>query len=133
MQRHEFTYNGQTSLVVPAVSLAAASSVTVTAEFSDPTGNFAGSTNSIAQVIVIAQPVINNIAIKPPNFSLHGAMQANFSGTPGTTFVLLASSDLIHWTPVCTNIADTNGLATLIESNAIAFPARYYRGMIPAP
>jgi hypothetical protein len=123
--------NGLTSVVVPAVSLGAGSSVMVTAEFSDPAGNFASSTNSFAQALVVAPPVINNISIAAPKAGLNGAMQATFSGTPGTTFVLLASSDLINWTPVCTNIAYTNGIATMVESNAIAFPNRYYRGMIP--
>jgi hypothetical protein len=123
--------NGLTTVLVPAASLGTASSVTVTAEFSDPSGNFASSTNSLAQTIVVAPPVISNVSIAAPSMSLNGSMQATFTGTPGATFVLLASSDLINWAPVCTNIADTNGVATLVESNAIAYPSRYYRGMIP--
>jgi hypothetical protein len=55
-------------------------------------------------------------------------LQATLTGTPGQAFVLKASSDLIHWTPVSTNVADTNGIATLVKSNAIAYPSRFYRG-----
>ncbi|MDR3455824.1 MAG: YDG domain-containing protein [Verrucomicrobiae bacterium] len=125
--------NGATTLVIPAAALGRGS-VMVTAEFADPSGNFNASTNSIAQSIVVAPPTtpsIGKVTIAPPKFD--GTMQATLSGTPGATFILEASSDLVHWTPVSTNVADTNGFISIVESNAIAYPSRYYRGMMPSP
>ena len=120
--------NGATTVVIPAAIIASSSSVLVTAEFSDPAGNFNSSSNTITQTIVISTPPpsIGKVSITPPKFD--GTLQATLTGTPGQAFVLEASSDLIHWTPVSTNIADTNGIATLVESNAIAYPSRFYRG-----
>ncbi|HEV2692269.1 MAG TPA: YDG domain-containing protein, partial [Verrucomicrobiae bacterium] len=123
--------NGATTLVVPAAALGSGS-VMVTAEFADPAGNFNASTNSISQTIVVVAtnaPTIGKISISPPKFD--GTLQATLNGTPGQTFVLQASSDLIHWTPISTNVADTNGFISIVESNAIAYPSRYYRGMMP--
>ena len=76
-------------------------------------------------------PSIGKVSITPPKFD--GTMQATLSGTPGQLFVLEASSDLIHWTPISTNGADANGFISIVESNAIAYPSRYYRGMMPLP
>jgi hypothetical protein len=121
--------NGATTVVIPAAVIASSSAVLVTAEFTDPAGNFNSSSNTITQTIVITTPPppsIGTVSITPPKFD--GTLQATLAGTPGQAFVLEASADLIHWTPVSTNIADTNGIATLVESNAIAYPSRFYRG-----
>ncbi len=124
--------NGVTTFVVPAATIASSSAVIVTAEFSDPAGNFNSSSNSMTQAIAIAPPpTIGKVTITPPKSD--GTFQASLSGTPGQTFVLQASSDLIHWTSISTNVADTNGVISIIESNAIAYPSRYYRGMMPLP
>jgi hypothetical protein len=122
--------NGATTLVVPAAALGSGS-VMVTAEFSDPAGNFNASTNSVSQTIVLVTPSIGKVSITPPRFD--GSLQATLSGTPGQTFILEASPDLIHWTPISTNVADTNGFVSIVESNAIAYPSRYYRGVMPTP
>ena len=121
--------NGATTVVIPAAVIASSSAVLVTAEFTDPAGNFNSSSNTITQTIVITTPPppsIGTVSITPPKFD--GTLQATLAGTPGQAFVLEASADLIHWMPVSTNIADTNGIATLVESNAIAYPSRFYRG-----
>ncbi len=124
--------NGVTTFVVPAATIASSRAVIVTAEFSDPAGNFNSSSNSMTQAIAIAPPpTIGKVTITPPKSD--GTFQASLSGTPGQTFVLQASSDLIHWTSISTNVADTNGVISIIESNAIAYPSRYYRGMMPLP
>jgi hypothetical protein len=125
--------NGVTTLIVPAAALGSGN-VIVTAEYSDPTGNFNASTNSISQAIAVAPPVtpsIGKVSIAPPSFD--GTMQATLSGTPGQTFILEASADLINWKPISTNVADANGFISIVESNAMVYPSRYYRGVMPAP
>ena len=121
--------NGATTLVIPAASLANSSVVVVTAEFADPAGNFSSSSNSLSQIIVIANPTIGQVSITPPKAD--GTFQASLAGTPGQAFVLQASSDLLHWTNISTNIADASGVISIVQSNAVAFPSRYFRGMMP--
>ncbi len=123
--------NGATTLVIPAASLANSSVVVVTAEFADPSGNFSSSSNSLSQIIVVANPTIGQVSITPPKAD--GTFQASLVGTPGQTFVLQASTDLVHWINVSTNVADATGVISIVQSNAIAFPSRYFRGMMPLP
>jgi hypothetical protein len=40
--------------------------------------------------------------------------------------VLQASTNLVDWTPIATNMATTN-LFNLMDSNAAGFPSRFYR------
>jgi hypothetical protein len=126
--------NGTINLTVVAAALAGGtnSSVLVTAEYSDPNGNFGSSTNSVNQSIMVVTPpppTIGKISLSP--ISQNGILQASLIGTPGQTFVLQVSTDMVHWSSVSTNIADANGNVSLIESNAMKYPSRFYRGMMP--
>jgi sugar lactone lactonase YvrE len=63
-----------------------------------------------------------------------GAVHLKFSGTPGTTYVLLSSTDLfppIHWQPLVTNVADSNGAWIFSDRNAPAGHALFYRTTLP--
>jgi hypothetical protein len=69
--------------------------------------------------------------IQPPFFTTEaftsgGVFQLGFSGAAGNRYVLQASTNLIDWTPIATNMATTN-LFNLMDSNAAAFPSRFYR------
>ncbi len=126
--------NGTINLTVVAVALAnnTNGSVLVTAEYSDPAGNFSSSTNSLNQSIVAVTPpppAIGKMSLAP--ISLNGSVQATLLGTPGQTFVLQVSTDMVHWSSVSTNVADASGAVSIIESNAMQFPSRFYRGMMP--
>ena len=52
--------------------------------------------------------------------------QLGFAGTTGSNYVLQASTNLVNWTPLSTNLATTN-LFNLIDPRASNFPARFYR------
>ena len=125
--------NGTINLTVVATALASSTngSVLVTAEYSDPAGNFSSSTNSVNQSIVVVTPppAIGKMTLAP--ILANGTVQATLLGTPGQTFVLQVSSDMVHWTSVSTNVADATGAVSIIESNAMQFPSRFYRGMMP--
>jgi hypothetical protein len=45
---------------------------------------------------------------------------------PGSTNVVEASSDLLGWTPISTNVASTGEL-TIMDSTATNFNQRFYR------
>ena len=123
--------NGITTLMIPAAVIASSSAVVVTAEFADPAGNFSSSSNSLTQTIVISTPTIGNISLPPQKSD--GSFRAALAGTPGQTFIIQASTDLVHWAAISTNIADVNGIVSIIESNTVAVPSRFYRGVLPLP
>ena len=117
---------GQGSLTVSGAALGTGSS-TITAEYSDAAGNFNNSTNGLTQVVnnPAPAPVACKICIAPPQA---GCVNASLTGTPGQAYVLQASTDMIHWTSISTNVADANGRLSLIDTNAGKFPSRFYRG-----
>ena len=61
-----------------------------------------------------------------PSLAAKTNLQMQLPGITGATYVLHASTNLIHWAPVRTNTA-VNGLVTFVETNAIRFPRRFYR------
>lgn len=121
--------NGQAALTSLA-GLLGKNNVNVTAVYSDPSGNFGCSSNSVTETVVSpAPPPPCKLSLKPALPG--GKVTANLSGTAWTTYVIQASADLVHWTAISTNVADVNGIVSLVDLNAAAFPCRYYRAYSP--
>jgi uncharacterized repeat protein (TIGR03806 family) len=59
-------------------------------------------------------------------FLTNGQFQMEFNGAPGSNYVLQASTNLLNWTPLTTNLAATN-LFNLMDPGATNFPLRFYR------
>lgn len=59
--------------------------------------------------LVLATPATNNYALQ-------------VDGVPGVIYVLFASSNLVQWTPLATNVSPF----TMVETNWRAFPKRFY-------
>jgi hypothetical protein len=55
-----------------------------------------------------------------------GGFQMAFTGAAGSNYVLLASTNLINWTPLMTNPATTN-VFDFTDAGATNFPDRFYR------
>jgi uncharacterized repeat protein (TIGR03806 family) len=55
-----------------------------------------------------------------------GTYQMEFAGAPGSNYVLLASTNLMDWTPLVTNPATTN-LLYFTDPAASNYPNRFYR------
>ena len=53
------------------------------------------------------------------------------SGSPDQTYVLQASFDMINWTSLSTNLTDSTGIFTFVDSDAKNYPSRFYRGVAP--
>jgi len=53
-------------------------------------------------------------------------LQLNFTGVPGSNYVLEATTNFSTWTPISTNTALTNELF-LLDPSATNYPYRYYR------
>jgi hypothetical protein len=54
------------------------------------------------------------------------------SGSPNQTYVIEASADMHNWTAISTNMTDSNGLFTFVDTNATSNPSCFYRGFAPA-
>ena len=117
-------------MTIVAASLGQNNAV-ITAEYSDPAGNFSPSTNSLTQtILVVTTPPPPSKLSLAPSF-VNGIVTAQLSGVAGQTYVIEASADLIHWTALSTNLADTTGIVSLVDSNAAAYPSRFYRAYSP--
>jgi hypothetical protein len=55
-----------------------------------------------------------------------GTVILQAQGTPGESFDIEASEDLLHWLDLGSVLADTNGLMQFDDTNAPAYPARFY-------
>ncbi len=56
----------------------------------------------------------------------NGTVLIETQGTPGESFDIQASSDLLNWLDLGSVLADTNGLMQFDDTNAPNFPARFY-------
>jgi len=121
---------GLANVTVLAAALGQTNAV-ITAEYSDPAGNFNSSTNSLTQsiVAVVTLPPPSKMSLVP---SFNGRnITAQLAGVAGQTYVIQASTDMIHWTAISTNVADVGGAVSLVDSNAVAYPSRFYRAYSP--
>jgi len=98
--------------------LLVSSNLTVTANAFET--NFNNST--AASALFVIQPLL----FTSEAFASNQVFQMGFSGVAGDNYVLEASTDLVNWTPLYTNAPTTN-LFNLMDSNAVAFPHRFYR------
>ncbi len=61
-----------------------------------------------------------------------GTMAITLLGSTNQTYVIEASFDMHNWTPLSTNLTDSTGLFTFVDSDATNYPGRFYRGFAPA-
>jgi hypothetical protein len=61
-----------------------------------------------------------------PN-SLGAGFSFQLTGAPQATYVILGSTNMMNWQPVCTNTLPVNGLMQIGDPLGSTFPQRYYR------
>ena len=81
-----------------------------------------GYNNSVA---VTALFLVQPLYFASEDFS-NSVFQLKFFGAAGSNYVLQASTNLVNWTPISTNLATTN-LFYLIDPKASNYPSRFYR------
>jgi hypothetical protein len=70
-----------------------------------------------------------NSPLRTASFLLtNGSFQLQLDGTAGSNYVIQASSDLVHWSPLATNTA-SNGFLYFSDTNTGAISTRFYRGV----
>ncbi len=73
-------------------------------------------------------PAASPIALESPVTLSGGALQVSVQGTPGTTFIIEVSTNLVDWASLCTNSlsgSTTNFTDTTVPGSS----ARFYRGL----
>lgn len=79
----------------------------------------------------LPQPPITNLTA---SLKGGGAVDVQFNGTPGYSYVLQAATNLappVIWQPVYTNLVGTDGNWIFTDTNTLARPARFYRATSP--
>ena len=82
-------------------------------------------TNYVNSVAASALFLVQPLQFTAEMFS-NGLFQLQFLGAAGSNYVLQASPDLLHWTPLATNPATANGLK-FVDPNSGNYPSRFYR------
>jgi len=59
-----------------------------------------------------------------------GQVQFTLAGEAGQTYIVQASTDMINWVPIYTNMAPVNGLLQFIDPKATNYPSRFYRTVL---
>jgi len=89
--------------------------------FSATTYNSAGNESSFASEMSYTVPsvpaTLGNIAWTGGHFSFL------VSGNTGSNYVVQASTDLVHWTSITTNLAPF----TFVDTNTVTYSKRFYR------
>ncbi len=87
------------------------------------TGPFGSVTSSIVTLTV-------ELSALSASITSGNNVEFQFSGPAGSNYVLQYATRLappIHWQPVVTNAADTNGNWSYVDTNVSAYPARFFR------
>jgi len=58
------------------------------------------------------------------------SVRVSWRGTPGSTYAIVASTDLSNWTQIATPTANANGVFDIVEPTS-PLPVRFYRAMRP--
>jgi hypothetical protein len=83
-------------------------------------------TNFINSIAATALFIVQPLQFTSGSFLSDGEFQLQFAGAPGSNYVLQASTNLLDWTPLSTNPAQSN-LLYLLDPKATNFPTRFYR------
>ena len=110
-------------LTVTNVQMAQAGSYTI--QVTNSAGSVASSANLIVTTSVITLTTINGTS---PTTSGGYAFQITLPA--GSTYVVLACSDLQNWIPIATNVAAT-GSIVFTDVFATNYNARFYRALLP--
>jgi hypothetical protein len=74
---------------------------------------------------ILIPPGISNVTA-----NLDGSFTLNLLGSPGYTYIVEATTNLLlaaNWLPIATNTLGTNGVWQFSDTQATNFPQQFYR------
>jgi hypothetical protein len=87
--------------------------------------------SSHTRYLYASQKVIISSSAQPPLLTnvrrQNGVFQLTINGAPGQTIILQASTNLLQWTPLQTNVLSTTSVTNFDSS---PLPSRYYRAVL---
>jgi subtilase family serine protease len=89
------------------------------------TNNYGSATSSVATLTIFVPPGIGGFSA-----NLDGSFTLNLLGTPGYTYILQGTTNLIApagWRPVATNTLDGSGVWLFTDFSATNLPQQFYR------
>ncbi len=113
------------------------STLTVTHAVSSSAGNISVQITSLlagtatsqnAPLNIVQTTTVNPVSSQTKMVS--NGFQLQFSGPIGSNVVIQASSDLVRWIPISTNLVTGSGVVSCIDAAAKAQPSRFYRAKL---
>ena len=90
-----------------------------------------GSVTSAVASVTVTNPIVTLSAASGDGMGMTSAgFSFQFSVPTGQTYIVLASTDLLNWAPVYTNVAASATVA-VTDASASSFTKRYYRVVLP--
>jgi hypothetical protein len=77
-------------------------------------------TLTVTNILMVTPPTITSPALGSSGFTFQVSLPQ------GITYVVLASSDLVNWAPIATNVAQAN-TELFTDPAALNFSSRFYR------
>jgi hypothetical protein len=138
-------------------SLGLLATVTAQAQLQGATLCAGATTHASGSIILLGQPFVGQmttpgggvsmqigvlpsvtVTVPSPPLSLNalgfqlasGGFGFNFLGQSGQTYVVEASTNLLYWSPIWTNLG-TGGILSFNDLQAAQHPQRFYRVLIP--
>ena len=91
--------------------------------------NLAGSVASVVATLTVTTPVLI-LSLSGVEGMASNGFTFHLSVPVGCTYIILASTNLQDWTPICTNVAAT-GSEVLTDTAATNYSRRFYKALVP--
>jgi hypothetical protein len=91
---------------------------------------FVNGTLTVTSSTTTPNDPVQNVLMAQPQMQADKSVKLLLTGPASRTFVVEASSDLVHWTAISTNMTDANGRLSFTDTAAKNYPRRFYRGAI---
>lgn len=136
-KRIETSSNMVVSLQGALLSSTIGSTLTVTHAVSSSAGKIWVEITSLLAGTATSQSVPLNVVqtttVNPVSSGtkmVSNGFQLQFSGPTGSNIVIQASSDLVHWVPISTNVVTGSGIVSCVDAAAKNNPSRFYRAKL---
>ncbi len=64
-------------------------------------------------------------------FTTNGVMRVTLSGLPARNYSIENTADFLGWSTLTNGLTDTNGVLQVDDTNLLAHPVQFYRGVFP--